>query len=357
MWIRVARVAARGRDRRQRRDLRRAPGRLHRGRPAHGPRPLVPVQHGQARPAAGLRAAARSRRRRWCPTIEGEFARKRRMMSHGWLIVLRGGLLSPRGYGPLYALEIFSHRLLRYASPFLHLVALGVNVALARRGGAATWPRSRSSSRCSLGALVGRADRALLRTHDRVARRGPVGLAAPRDARRVGEGGGHAVSRLRRPPAPSCSPRRSSLAAMLAIRLESAGSPIYRQRRVGKDGEPFDMYKLRTMVADAEFMGDGLAVNRGDPRITRVGAFLRRFSIDELPNLVNVRARRDGDRRPAADDPGPGRPVHRAPAAAARGEAGPDRLGADQRAARRCRGPSGSSWTSGTSTTRRPCST
>ena len=78
------------------------------------------------------------------------------------------------------------------------------------------------------------------------------------------------------------------LAAMLAIRIESSGSPIYRQRRVGKDGEHFDMYKLRTMVADAEFMGDGLAVNRGDPRITRVGAFLRRFSIDELPNLINI---------------------------------------------------------------------
>ena len=78
------------------------------------------------------------------------------------------------------------------------------------------------------------------------------------------------------------------LAAMIAIRIESPGSPIYRQRRVGKDGEPFDMVKLRTMVADAEFMGDGLAVNRGDPRITRVGTFLRRFSIDELPNLVNV---------------------------------------------------------------------
>ena len=78
------------------------------------------------------------------------------------------------------------------------------------------------------------------------------------------------------------------LAAMLAIRIESAGSPIYRQRRVGKDGEPFDMYKLRTMVADAEFMGDGLAVNRGDPRITRVGSFLRRFSVDELPNLINI---------------------------------------------------------------------
>ena len=78
------------------------------------------------------------------------------------------------------------------------------------------------------------------------------------------------------------------LAAMIAIRIESPGSPIYRQRRVGKDGEAFDMYKLRTMVADAEFMGDGLAVNRGDPRITRVGAFLRRFSIDELPNLINI---------------------------------------------------------------------
>jgi lipopolysaccharide/colanic/teichoic acid biosynthesis glycosyltransferase len=76
--------------------------------------------------------------------------------------------------------------------------------------------------------------------------------------------------------------------AIIAIRLESAGSPIYRQHRVGKDGEPFEMLKLRTMVAGAEFQGAGLALNYGDPRITRVGKFLRRFSIDELPNLVNV---------------------------------------------------------------------
>jgi cellulose synthase/poly-beta-1,6-N-acetylglucosamine synthase-like glycosyltransferase len=68
------------------------------------------------------------------PTIEGEFARKRRMMSHGWLIVLRGGLLSPRGYGPVYAFEILSHRVLRYLSPFLHLVALGANIALLGEG-------------------------------------------------------------------------------------------------------------------------------------------------------------------------------------------------------------------------------
>jgi lipopolysaccharide/colanic/teichoic acid biosynthesis glycosyltransferase len=75
---------------------------------------------------------------------------------------------------------------------------------------------------------------------------------------------------------------------MLAIRLESRGHPIYRQRRIGRDGEPFDMLKLRTMVAGAESLGSGLAVNEGDPRITRVGAILRRFSVDELPNLVNV---------------------------------------------------------------------
>ena len=76
--------------------------------------------------------------------------------------------------------------------------------------------------------------------------------------------------------------------AIAAIRIESRGHPIYRQRRVGKDGAAFDVLKLRTMVAGAESMGSGLAVNEGDPRITRVGAILRRFSIDELPNLVNV---------------------------------------------------------------------
>ena len=68
------------------------------------------------------------------PTIEGEFARKRRMMRRGWPIVLRGGMLSPRGYGPMYALMIVSHRLLRYATPFLHVLALAANVALVAVG-------------------------------------------------------------------------------------------------------------------------------------------------------------------------------------------------------------------------------
>jgi lipopolysaccharide/colanic/teichoic acid biosynthesis glycosyltransferase len=76
--------------------------------------------------------------------------------------------------------------------------------------------------------------------------------------------------------------------AMLAIRIESRGHPIYRQRRVGKDGAPFDLLKLRTMVDGAEHIGAGLAINENDSRVTRVGALLRRTSLDELPNLLNV---------------------------------------------------------------------
>lgn len=76
--------------------------------------------------------------------------------------------------------------------------------------------------------------------------------------------------------------------AALAIRLETPGTVLYRQRRVGLDGRAFDVLKLRTMVSGAETMGAGLAVDSGDARITRVGAVLRRFSLDELPNLVNV---------------------------------------------------------------------
>jgi cellulose synthase/poly-beta-1,6-N-acetylglucosamine synthase-like glycosyltransferase len=81
----------------------------------------------------GLRAvyvpAARASEK-MVPSLGGEFARKRRMMSHTWPILLRGGILSPRGYPPGYALMIVSHRLLRYTSPFLHALALAANVAL-----------------------------------------------------------------------------------------------------------------------------------------------------------------------------------------------------------------------------------
>ena len=76
--------------------------------------------------------------------------------------------------------------------------------------------------------------------------------------------------------------------AAIAIRLEDGGPVLYRQRRVGEGGEEFELLKLRTMVVGAEAMGDGLAVNAGDPRITTVGRILRRLSLDELPQLWNV---------------------------------------------------------------------
>jgi lipopolysaccharide/colanic/teichoic acid biosynthesis glycosyltransferase len=73
-----------------------------------------------------------------------------------------------------------------------------------------------------------------------------------------------------------------------AIVLEDRGPVLYRQRRVGRDGVEFELLKLRTMVVGAEKMGAGLAVNQGDPRITKVGRLLRRLSLDELPQLWNV---------------------------------------------------------------------
>ena len=76
--------------------------------------------------------------------------------------------------------------------------------------------------------------------------------------------------------------------AALAIRLESRGPVFYKQQRVGRDGEPFELWKLRTMVPGAESMGAGIYIVDGDTRITRVGRLLRRFSLDELPNLINV---------------------------------------------------------------------
>ena len=77
-------------------------------------------------------------------------------------------------------------------------------------------------------------------------------------------------------------------AAAVAIKLEDGGPVLYRQRRVGLGGRDFDLLKLRTMVVGAEHQGAGLAVNRGDARITRVGRVLRRLSLDELPQLWNV---------------------------------------------------------------------
>jgi len=81
----------------------------------------------------------------------------------------------------------------------------------------------------------------------------------------------------------------SPLLGVAALAVRRDGGPVlYRQQRVGKDGEDFELLKLRTMVVNAESMGAGFAVNRGDERITAVGRLLRRLSLDELPQLWNV---------------------------------------------------------------------
>jgi lipopolysaccharide/colanic/teichoic acid biosynthesis glycosyltransferase len=78
------------------------------------------------------------------------------------------------------------------------------------------------------------------------------------------------------------------LIAAIAIKLGSRGSVLYRQRRVGLRGREFEMLKLRTMEQGSDPIGVGTIVTRDDPRVTAAGRFLRRTSLDELPNLVNV---------------------------------------------------------------------
>ena len=333
--------------------------------------------------AAGARSTRRGARaiEKMVPSIEGEFARKRRMMSHTWPIVLRGGLLDPRGYGPLYALMIVSHRVLRYATPFLHVIALASERGAGGAPAAArsTSPRWRPSSRCwrrrGCGRACGLAPLLVARYYvltTALARRRAVGLAARGDRRRAGSRRrGRAEDPLARAvearastslvslAAARCSQRRCRAADRARDpRWSRRASRSTRQRRVGRDGAPFEIFKFRTMVSGAEFIGAGLAVQEGDDRITRVGALLRRTSLDELPNLRQRAPRGDVDRRPAA------RPCRcRSTTTPTRqrgrleGQAGDHRLGADPRARRRCRGRSASSSTSTTSSTSRSRST
>jgi lipopolysaccharide/colanic/teichoic acid biosynthesis glycosyltransferase len=107
----------------------------------------------------------------------------------------------------------------------------------------------------------------------------------------VGEGEGHEVNRaldiaIAGTGLVVASPILA--AAAIATKLQDGGPVLYRQTRVGKDGRDFEVLKMRTMVVGAEKRGSGFAVDQGDTRITRVGRFLRRTSIDELPQLWNI---------------------------------------------------------------------
>jgi lipopolysaccharide/colanic/teichoic acid biosynthesis glycosyltransferase len=107
----------------------------------------------------------------------------------------------------------------------------------------------------------------------------------------VGGGGGYALNRALDVAAAAAGLVLTSpllVASAIAIKLEDGGPILYRQTRVGRDGEYFELLKLRTMVVGAETKGAGFAVDKGDSRITRVGRVLRRTSVDELPQLWNV---------------------------------------------------------------------
>ncbi len=135
------------------------------------------------------------------PSIEGEFARKRRMARRTWPTVFGSGLLSPRGYGPLYALMIFSHRILRYLVPFLHVLALATNIALLGRSlvyvvtlalQVALLRRRRAGTACASASAAGRA---VLRGHQLGTRGRAVGLAARPALPGLGDGRGHAMTK------------------------------------------------------------------------------------------------------------------------------------------------------------------
>ncbi len=173
------------------------------------------------------------------PSIEGEWVRKRRMMSHAWPIVLRGGLLDPRGYPPLYALMVLSHRVLRYATPLLHVVAALATLALLARGRA----RVAAAAQAALlaAAAAGGRSRArplllaryyVLTTASLAA--GLVRPPAPRNARRVGRAGGDAVTQPSAPTAGAeapCAPRPTSRRGASARWTCSAPASRSRSRR------------------------------------------------------------------------------------------------------------------------------
>ena len=272
------------------------------------------------------------------PTIEGEWARKRRMMSHGWPIVVKGGLADPRGYPPLYALMIVSHRLLRYGTPFLHVLTALATLALLRPRRASTGSRRPPRPRCSPrrspsgSARTPAARRPLLRADHGGARRRPVRLAAPRHAGRLGRAGGHAVNRYLH------SRRKRALDLAVAGALLALSAPVVGARRArgparvarAPDLPPAPRRPQGPRVRGLQAAHDGLrrrAHGRRDGR--RRGRHADHARRRDPAAHVDRRAAEPGQRhqrrdvagRPAADDPGPGRPVHRPPAAAARRQA------------------------------------
>ena len=288
------------------------------------------------------------------------------MMSHAWPIVLRGGLLSPRGYPPLYALMILSHRVLRYASPLLHVAVAGATLALLRGGPAYRAAALAQAGLLGAAAAGGRvagaavAARPLLRRHDRRARRRPLRPPPPRHAGRVGGAGGHAVSyRGKRALDVVVAGGALVLAAPVLARRGGA-DPAGDARAPDLPAAPRRAARRAVRPLQAAHDGqrrrdDGRRAGRRRGRLADHPA--RRGAAPHVDGRAaeprQRAARGDVGRRPAPDGAGAGRPLHRAPARPPRRPAGPDRAGRRSTVAHRCRGTSGSSSTSGTSSTPR----
>ena len=239
--------------------------------------------------------------------LSDEFRRKVRMFGHCWLLVLHGRMFGLRALGPLYWVEMISHRLLRYASGILHLALLATSIVLAFSAGgvyAVVLGLHVVFALCVLAsiALRGRVRvlalaRVLLPDHAGDAARARRRRA--RRARRVGTRGGHAMNaegeRVKR-----AIDVVGAAAGLAAGRSDPRARGLRDQARgrrarcsSGRCGsargeQPFEVLKLRTMTVDAEKIRSDGVVEEGDPRITRIGALLRRTAVDELPQLWNV---------------------------------------------------------------------
>ena len=134
LWRASPRVRPGGDHGRQRGDLRGPPLRIHGPRPGVEPRPRLPVPAAQAAACARVYVPEALAEEKMVASNEGEFARKRRMMRGIYDEVVGDGMLSPRGYRPFYAFEIISHRVLRYATPLLHVIAFAANLLLLGEG-------------------------------------------------------------------------------------------------------------------------------------------------------------------------------------------------------------------------------